>query len=150
MENLYLHEILPVEILDKIWNMLPLRSRATATKSSLVREYSKIIPTIPQFQRYIIHLIKNSVETSFIFELILTNKANDWSWFGSPWRDSLGSGYTYTNYLTFLAECCRRWDRPKCLLVIQQVRQNRNIEIGSRGRRRTGIRTKRKNHKAQW
>jgi hypothetical protein len=131
MTDLYLHEIFPVEILDMMWAELPFRTRATATRAGVVEHYGRLIPSIPRFQHYVLKLIRKSDHTAFLFELLLKSKSGCWSWFGSRWKDQAGSGETYTNYISFLADCCRRMDRPKCILVIQKLETESSNERGN-------------------
>lgn len=152
MGDLYLCDYFPVEILDMIWTMLPLRTRATSTKANYLDGYKQLHSNIPRFQKYVEFVMRSSIDTSFVFELLLQNKYMSWVSLGR-WKDLVSPAHTtYSDYVSYLSHRAREMDRPKCLLAIQNIREtySRSANPAKKTKRNRCVSRSKKSKKSEW
>jgi len=151
MSDLYLVEVFPVEILNIIWAMLPLRTQATATKVDVVANYARLLDGIPDLDKYVRYLIRNSHDTAFLFTLVLEHRAVHWARLGR-WRALVGPDTrSFTDYLSYLAWFAREQRKPKCSLALSEVRERYEATKILPTRKKTnGCKNNGRNSRKQW
>lgn len=128
-------EALPPELWQLVWNRLPLRVRVTTTKTSYEEHYHLLLPEIPRLGDYIIRLLRDN-STSYIFNMLLGIKRNEWARFGR-WKHWNGNyAGTYDDYFAFLRHISRQNKNHKCLLALQEVNLTPRDEGRIRARNR--------------
>ena len=139
-------EILPFELCQLVWKWLPMRVRMTATKASYEEHYRLLVPSIPRIGDYVIRLLRDS-STSYIFDMILGIKQNEWASLGR-WKQWNGKyAGTYDDYFAFLRHVCRENRNHKCLLSLQE------LELTPSGGRKSKARNRpkhTKNKREEW
>ena len=118
-ESLVIVDIFPSEIVQMIWDFLPLRTRATSCKSLFETHYSDLIRYIPRFESYVIKVIRDT-SSSYIFRLILEHRYDYWMQLGRWVTHGGKHAGVWTSYISYLMYRCRAAKNHKCLREIQQ------------------------------
>lgn len=142
---MFLYEVLPPELCQMIWEILPLRARVTTSKVAYEKHYHALVASIPRLGDYAISLARDSSAT-YVFKLLFDHKREDWASFGR-WKQWTGKYTgTYNDYFAFLRHICRESANHRCLLVLQEGSPDFQRKLNAKTQRRP-LHTKNKRQK---
>ena len=149
--HLIIAEVFPSEIIQTIWEYLPLRTRATSYKSLFEEHYSELIGSIPRFEPYVMKLIRDK-SCSYIFRLILERRYDHWMQLGRWVTHGGKHAGVWASYVSYLMYRCRAAGNHKCLCEIQQHYKHQAIHRTAQYPRSQHPKPKRssKNRKQAW